>query len=461
MLNDLLTGDVILNYLLIWGALLVGLAFLAVDKRRGNGALTLAYFLVLSVGHVPGLLPYLDAHVPIWGDFETTKVGFDVTLIGMTAFIVGAMAARILRRRTTSAKPYQQTAGADIYSRLAWRVFTMGIVSYFVLLPVSALVPSLTAVVSVLGSLLILGFWLRLYAAAAADNSRQTLLILAALPLLPLATLATGGFIGFGTTWAISVAAFCFVVTRRHIWFYLAIPPVIFLGLSVFVTYFGQRDEIRSVTWDPNAGMLQRLDKVSVLVTDFQLLDLSNEKHLYALDQRLNQNFLVGIGVMRHREGEAELWYGATVALWALIPRAIWPDKPSVGGGQDLVSQFTGITFAQGTSVGVGQVLEFYMNFGMPGVLAGFAVLGFILMRLDQGVMRALAMRNIHGVVQLVLPGLALLAPLGSGLEILVSVASAIITSQLLVHSKLLDSPPTQRPKAKMSGQTMQKIVRR
>ena len=91
--------------------------------------------------------------------------------------------------------------------------------------------------------------------------------------------------------------------------------------------------------------------------------------HLFALDQRLNQNYLVGMGVMRHREGEAELLYGATVPFWALIPRAIWPDKPAVGGGGDLVSQFTGIKFAEGTSVGVGQVLEFYMNFGMPGVL--------------------------------------------------------------------------------------------
>ena len=58
------------------------------------------------------------------------------------------------------------------------------------------------------------------------------------LPLLPLATLTTGGFIGFGTIWALSIAAFWFVVARRRIWFYLAIPPVIFLGLSLFVTYF-------------------------------------------------------------------------------------------------------------------------------------------------------------------------------------------------------------------------------
>ena len=115
-----------LNDLLIWVALLVGLVFLVVDKRRRIGALTLAYFLALSLGHVPGLLAYLDPD--LLGDAEATKVGFDVTLIGMTAFIVGAMAARILPQRTTSVKAYQQTVSADILSRLGWRVLTIGIV---------------------------------------------------------------------------------------------------------------------------------------------------------------------------------------------------------------------------------------------------------------------------------------------------------------------------------------------
>jgi hypothetical protein len=445
-----------LNDLLIWVALLVGLVFLVVDKRRRIGALTLAYFLALSLGHVPGLLAYLDPN--LLGDGEPTKVGFDITLIGMTAFIVGAMAARILPQRTTNVKAFQ-TASADIKSKLGWRLLTIGIVSYFLILPVSAMVPSLTAVASVLGSLLILGFWLQLDAARNKNDSRRTLLILAMLPSLPLATLATGGFIGFGTVWALSVASFFFVIARRRIWFYLAAPLVVFLGLSLFVTYFQERDDIREVVWDQSTGMMQRIDSVSKLITDFQLLDLSNEWHLFALDERLNQNYLVGVGVTRHRQGETELVYGATLPYWALIPRAIWPDKPSVGGGGDVVTKFTGITFAEGTSVGTGQVLEFYMNFGIAGVLSGFFVLGIILMRLDQSMMRALAICNAPKLLRAALPGLALLQPLGNLLEILVAVVSAIIVSHFLVRLRLLRF--TQRPKTEMSGQTMWVIPRR
>ena len=446
-----------LNELLIWAALLVGVVFLAVDRRRGIGALAVAYFLSLSLGHIPGLLVYLNPNMTA----EATKVGSDVTLIGMTAFIVGTLAARILQRPTKSAEADQPAFSDDILSWLGWRVLIIGAVAQFVVLPVSALLPSLTAITSSLGTLLVLGFWLLFYSATIANESSRALRILTMLPLLPLGTLVTGGFLGYGTVWVLSIVVFYFVIARRRIWFYLATPPVLFLGLSLFVTYFQQRPEIRDVIWYQDAGITRRLGQVTKLVTEFQLLDLSNEEHLWALDERLNQNYLVGLGVMRHREGSAELLYGATVPVWALIPRAIWPDKPQVGGSGDLVAQFTGVIFAEGTSVGTGNVLELYMNFGMAGVVAGFAFLGFILMRLDQGVMRALATGNIHGMVQRALPGLALLQPLGSFLEMLVATISAIVVAQLLIRSGLLVPPFIKRPNVKLSGPTTRMIVRR
>jgi hypothetical protein len=448
-----------LNYLLIWLALLAGLVLLVVDKRRGIGALTLAYFLALSLGHVPGALAYLNPD--FWNDPEYTRVGFDVTLNGMIAFIVGAMAARMLLPPKTSVKAYQQTVSVEEFSRLGWRVVTLGAACYFVLMPVSALVPSFTSITASLGTLLILGFYFQLYAAAGVNDRRRIFLILAMLPLLPLATLTTGGFIGFGTIWALGVVSFLFVLLRRRIWFYVSAPMVVFLGLSLFVTYYQQRGEIRGVVWNENTGIMQRLEKVSSLVTDFQLFDMSNEKHLTALDDRLNQNYLVGVGVIRYREGETELLYGASVPYWALIPRAIWPDKPGVGGGGDLVAKFTGFDFAAGTSVGAGQVLEFYANFAMPGVLIGFGVFGFILMRIDQWAMRAFAMRDVNGVLRTVLPGFALVQPLGNLLEILVAVVAAIIASHLLIRSKLLRSRSTQRRSLKTSEQRMRVTVQR
>ena len=87
-------------------------------------------------------------------------------------------------------------------------MLTMGVVTYFSLLPMAALLPSFTAIASVTGLIIIVGFWLRLYVA----DGWQTLLTLAMITLLPLSTLMTGGFIGFGTVWALTIVAFCFVI---------------------------------------------------------------------------------------------------------------------------------------------------------------------------------------------------------------------------------------------------------
>ena len=311
--------------------------------------------------------------------------------------------------------------------------------------------PSLTSVVSALATLLILGLWLVLYGAAVTADRRRTLATLALLPLLPLATLVTGGFLGYGVYWVLSVVAFLFVITRRRIWFYFGAPVAVFLGLSLFVTYMGQRAGIRELVWEEQAGMLDRLDRVSAIVTEFQLLDLASPTHVAALDDRLNQNWLVGAAVMYHEDGWAPFAYGATIPLWALIPRAVWPDKPDVGGGGDIVSDFTGIRFAEGTSVGAGQVLEFYVNFGIPGVLLGFLGLGYLLMRLDQGIMRSLAADDTRGLLVRAMPGLTLLQPGGNLLEILVACVAAYVAAHLVISLRFFDVPLAARSRRQVA----------
>jgi len=158
-----------LNDLLIWVALLAGLAFLVVDKRRGAGALVLAYFLICRLVMFPVFCPISNQHVE--SKVEATKIGFDMTLIGMAAFMMGAIAARILPMRTTGAKAVQPRFSHDTLSLNSRRVLTMGIASYFLFLPVSGLVPSLTAIVSVMGGLLIPGLWFWIYSTR--DREKQ------------------------------------------------------------------------------------------------------------------------------------------------------------------------------------------------------------------------------------------------------------------------------------------------
>jgi hypothetical protein len=435
----------VLTLLIIWGALLMALVIFAVRRPGEGGALTLAYFLGLSLVHVPGMLPLLD---PVSGlaDWDETQLGFEMTILGMAAFVAGAVLARWTNRRRAAARFAPPRQRAQVFKGLGRRTLVLGLVAQFLLLPLSAKVPSLTSIVAPVATLLILGLWLFLYGAAMADDQRRTLATLALLPLLPVATLVTGGFLGYGINWDLSALAFLFVITRRRIWFYLGAPAAVFLGLSLFVTYMGERGGIRDVVSEERSTMLDRLERASALVTKFQLLDLDSPTHVTALDNRLNQNSFVGAGIISHEDGGMPFAYGATIPLWALIPRVVWSSKPQVGGGGTIVSDFTGFRVAEGTSIGPGNVLEFYINFGIPGVLIGFFGLGYLLMRLDQGIMSSLAANDMPGLLLRAMPGLMLINPQGNLIEILVACVAAYLTARLVISLRFFNVPPTTRP---------------
>jgi len=435
--------------LVLWFGLLAALVILLTVYRSG-GMLTLAYFLGLSLIHVPGVLVFLDGGSGLQYA-EETAVGFELTLLGMFTFLTGAIVAvRMHKRQNTHPRGPLQSAGQG-FGRIGWRLVAAGFVAYFVFAPLSFSIPSLTGAIVAMGTLLVIGLWIELYAASATNNRRRTALALAAVPVLPFATVVSGGFISYGTYWALSVIAFLFVITRQRVWFYVMTPIVVVLGLSVFVTYMGERVGIRQVV-QQQAAFSERLTRVSTIVTQFQILDLNSPLHRQQLNDRLNQNFLVGAGVMRHQSGLTDFAYGSTVPWWAPIPRAVWSDKPVVGGGGDVVAQYTGIVFGPETSVGVGQVLEFYINFGVPGVIVGFFGLGFLLMRLDRAITRAFAESDLRVLLLTAMPALNLLQPGGNLLEIVVGTLTAFLTAHALLYFGVFGV----RAKAKSAGAVSQ-----
>lgn len=424
-----MTNLLLTNLVLVWVALLLVLVAFAVREPRSGGALVLSYFLGLSLIHVPGAIIYLDPLSPAPSRSET-EIGFTLTIIGMVAFVVGAIYARASQVE----KPAAPVAGAvSALSSQIWPLFIIGMFSYFVLMPRANAIPSGTALVSALGALLIIGLWLRFYTASLTGRIGRILTTLLVLPILPLATLTMAGFLGYGVYWVLSCIAFLFVITKRRIWFYLATPFAGALGLSLFAVYFSVRAAIRLVLAIEGSSFYDRLLAISEIVTRFEVLDLNSPLLIYAIDQRLNQNYLVGYAAERYQAGSVELGYGSTIQLWAVIPRALWPDKPDVGGGGDAVSHFTGLPFAEGTSVGIGQVMEFYMNFGLVGLVAGFFILGIVLMRIDLGMMRALKNADMRGLLLYALPGLTLMQPGGNLQEIIVAVIGAVVASRIVI----------------------------
>lgn len=419
------------SLLLIWIALAVALIVLGIGSRRDGGAFTLSYFISLSLIHVPGLLAYLGSSSYVTNE-EETMLGFEMTLLGMTAFVLGASVVRLMSRQQSGIPNYIPPRQRHYFEQLSVWMIIAGFVSYFILIPIAKFVPSLTSLVAPFTALLILGLWWQLYLGMISHDLRRTLVPLLILPILPALTTIAQGFIGFGTGWALSVVSFFFVMVRRRIWLLALTPLVVYFGLSLFVSYMRDRLEIRELIWEQQAAFDDRVERLARTITNFEFLDFNNPDQILALDSRLNQNFYVGLAVQRYQEGVLDLKYGGTVPIWALIPRAIWPDKPDVGGGRTVVADVTGLDLAEGTSFGAGQVLEFYVNFGWPGVVVGFFAVGALFRWLDRVVMQSFNDLDIRRLFRYVMPGFVLCHPGSNLLELFVSVVAALLIAPAL-----------------------------
>jgi hypothetical protein len=432
----------------IW--LAVGIALMSIGKRQPSAGLPLAYFLGLSLAHAPGAMLYLGSEEGGSAAAVMTQAGFEETVIGLVAFLFAVVVARSTaptghggRRAGVGELLPLTPQRAEVLDRLALLYIAIGGASYFLLLPLLGGIATVAAIIASLGALIMVGLCLRLWLAHETRNRQKFMLTISTLCLLPLATVVQAGFLGYGIMWVIAIVSFFFVQSRRRLGYFVLTPVFLFVGISLFVNYMAARGDIRQLVWYQSASIGDRLQRVADVFLNFEWFDPSNEKHRSAIDGRLNQNFLVGAAIARLESGQVEYASGASAGtlIIALIPRAIWPGKPVVGGGGSVVQDFTGIKFAEGTSVGAGQVFEFYVNFGTSGVIGGFLIWGWLIGRIDVRVIRSLREGDQSGFVLWFLIGLALLQPIGNLLEVVVSAASSAIVGYSIGRLVLAKRP--------------------
>src|SRR5262249_49683660 len=109
------------------------------------------------------------------------------------------------------------------------------------------------------------------------------------------------------------------------------------------------------------------------------------------------------------------------------IPRIVWPNKPVWAGSGDLVTRFTGLHFAEFTSVGIGNVMELYVNFGKPGILIGSIILGILLGVVDRTASRHLRAGSAKRFLLWFVPGQSLLLVGGNFAEMTAAAAGCVI----------------------------------
>jgi hypothetical protein len=175
------------------------------------------------------------------------------------------------------------------------------------------------------------------------------------------------------------------------------------------------------------------VDSVVDTFTDFELFNPTNKVHLTALNERLNQNYFVGLAAKRISRGQVEYLYGESVweGILSLVPRIVWPEKPVFAGSPQIVCKMTGLRLSPKASFGVGNVMEFQINFGTPGVAVGFMILGWAIGILDLKAANAERNGDLGNVILCFFPAVALINPQGSLVEMLSGAAASLIAAFL------------------------------
>jgi hypothetical protein len=425
------------NLPLILTLWIIVIVIMAVARRRKGTAgvgLVLAYVLSLwMIYWAASVLYLLPWYRGPWEAF--TIAGTEQSLYGVMAFAFGSLALSPFLLDSGLLPRVQGIHRTD--RRLPKAYLVAGVISYGLLSIFMRGLPSLTAVLSGGQELVVVGLSLCCWQAWRDRDNRKVFFWLALSLLPPLITIVTRGYIGYGAYASLSVLIFLSTFVRRRISVVIAGVLLGYLALSVYVTYMRDRKEIRASVWG-GQSFSDRFDRVMETASKFEWFDPFDERHLERVDGRLNQSYLVGAAVA-HLEQTGEFAHGETFrdAMLSMVPRLFWPDKPITAGSGDLVARFTGFTFDQGTSVGIGQVNEFYVNFGTTGVIVGFMIFGLIITTLDILATERLASGDLHGFVLFYLPGLAFLQVGGQLTEITASAAASLIVALLV--NKFLD----------------------
>ena len=445
-------------YLLLWLVAPALLFILHTRQGKIGGFLVYSYILSFFMSHWFGAL----AHASPWNylmDSTDTILGFKYSTYGLMALVGGTFIADLFLSRRAPV-PSLPAHSLDYRAQFATMHFIasriilpIGVLSWLATFTFVASLPSAGAALSAGKQCLVLAICLLAWAEWQIGKMSRFVFWLGTVSLLPVVTVVSSGFIGYGIVMVTTVVAFTAMYFRPR-WPLLAgLLVMLYGGVSLWVTYAEHRGSIRESVWGGEETSIV-VDKVLIMLSSFEAFDLSNQDHLRNVDLRLNQNLLVGAAI-RNTPSMVPFRNGETIysALLSVIPRALWPDKPDVGGSGNYVSEHTLTSFAFGTSVGMGQVLEFYINFGTPCLIIGFVILGAALRGLDIRLAEALRANDIRAVIFVFLTGAGLLQAGGSMNELAASTAAGAVFSigiwRLLevLERRRLHKHPVARPR--------------
>ncbi len=179
----------------------------------------------------------------------------------------------------------------------------------------------------------------------------------------------------------------CFFPKIR--WSALVILPVfLVIGIVLMGAWMQTREIIRSGELR-EAGIVEAGEKfLNAYLNELNLEKLEPEEIRELVFMRIDMTEYLALQAAYQPDIEPYAYGGtfANVAL-ALIPRAVWPEKPAFAGGSEFVNRYTGMLRPDNpddiTSLGLPYQFEFYANGGPWLVVLGLFLIGFLSARLE------------------------------------------------------------------------------
>ncbi len=419
-----------LRELLAWWVFLFGVLLWSQWRSKRAAGLPLVYGFAITMMHAIGAAVYcVDGYQPrspilLQSNYNLacTFTGFYVALIGLASFVFGCLICPVIFPRNRPR--LMGYAAPQITTQLPGTLLLISLLFFFLIRPLINRVPSFASIGSAGTYLSVLAITMYIYVAYQSGDRARFAKWLISTTAFPVITVLTMGFAGYGGNAAAAIWAFCLRFYRPRWLGVLAFTLLLYAGMTLYINYMRERISIRESVWGQR-DLSSRIQRATNIFSQFELFDIHSQVHLETVDLRMNQNDLVGKAVIYIEGGRVATAEGGTLyaAALALIPRILWPNKPASGGSGSLVSRFTGVNFAAGTSVGVGQVLEFYVNWKLPSVIIGFLVFGLVMTYIDQTAGTYWAQGDLWNAIRWLLPGMGMVQAGGSMAEIVSSVA--------------------------------------
>ncbi len=397
----------------VWSTVFAAYFFVKAPRKTNFDVARNIFIADMAINHLFGALIYvLPWYIPttpfvvLFYTADQVAEGFLKTSIGLFSFFLGNTFLVHFTRSFLKGGQSFDSKDTGISPR---KIVLLGAFFYFGLSSLKR-IPSI-GLISVSGwTLMIVGICLALWDSY--KKKKRGLFVcwlFGSLTGLPLFTMIVQGSIGYSIRVITVILCFLAYFYRPKWKVLIAVPIVIFLGLTVFVNYLNAREQLRSVVWE-GGDLAARFDVIQKACLNARWFNYRNIMQLEFIDGRLNQNAQVGLGVEYLDSGAVPFAAGGTIrdAMVALVPRILWPGKPITGGSGSLVTDYTGRVFAEGTSVGVGLPLELYVNYGTSGIVFGFMFFGLIIGIYDQLAGRAITCGSIKRFLRLFIPAVSL-----------------------------------------------------